>query len=82
MWSAKQHPQVVRDYILKEWEAGRLLGPFDHQMFPEVHVSRFGVIPKVDPGKWKLILDLSSPEGASVNDRIDPKYMLIIIHDS
>lgn len=73
MRSAKQHPQVVRDYILKECEAGRLLGPFDPQAFPEVHVSRFGVIPKADPGNWRLILDLSAPEGASVNDGIDPR---------
>eukprot|EP00731_Ephydatia_muelleri_P016296 Em0009g720a len=37
----------------------------------EIHVSRFGVIPKGSSGKWRLILDLSSPEGASVNDGID-----------
>lgn len=36
-----------------------------------VHVSRFGVIPKPhQPGKWRLITDLSSPKGASVNDGI------------
>ncbi len=34
-----------------------------------VHTSRFGVIPK-NAGGWRLILDLSSPEGASVNDGI------------
>ena len=34
-------------------------------------ISPFGVIPKPhQPGKWHLILDLSSPEGASVNDSI------------
>lgn len=48
MRSAKKHPQVVRDYIVKEYEARRLLGPFELQLFPEVHVSRFGVIPKAD----------------------------------
>lgn len=73
MRSAKQHPQVVREYIQKECEAGRILGPLDPQLFPEVHVSRFGVIPKTDPGKWRLILDLSSPEGSSVNDGISPE---------
>ncbi len=31
------------------------------------------VIPKTgQPGKWRLILDLSSPHGLSVNDGIDP----------
>ena len=37
-----------------------------------VHVSNFGVISKKhQPGKWRLIVDLS-PDGASVNDFIDP----------
>ena len=40
---------------------------------PTLHVSSFGVIPKTgQPGKWRLILDLSSPHGLSVNDGIDP----------
>ena len=39
---------------------------------PEVHVSRFGVIPKSNqPGKLRLIVDLSYPDGRSVNDGID-----------
>ena len=38
-------------------------------MFPEVHVSPFGVILKSE-GKWRLIVDLSSPKGGSVNDGI------------
>ena len=36
-----------------------------------VHVSLLGVIPKSEPGKWRVILDLSSPEGGSVNDGIN-----------
>ena len=33
-----------------------------------------GVIPKGHvPGKWRLITDLSYPQGASVNDGIDPQ---------
>lgn len=37
-------------------------------------VSRFGVIPKSQPGKFRLILDLSSPHGGSVNGGIDRAY--------
>ena len=33
-------------------------------------MSPFGVIPKKEPGKWRLIVDLSFPEGASVNDGV------------
>lgn len=70
--SADQHPEVISDYIQKEKAAGRILGPFTpSDLEPSVQISRFGVIPKGHtPGKWRLILDLSYPEGASVNDGI------------
>ena len=77
MKSTKEHPQVVNDYIMKECLAGRLLGPLDPQMFTDVQVSRFGVIPKSEPGNWRLILDLSSPEGRSVNDGINSENCLL-----
>ena len=32
--------------------------------------NRFGVIPKLTPGKWRLIVDLSFPEKVSINDGI------------
>lgn len=36
-------------------------------------VSLFGVIPKRNQlNKWGLIVDLSSPEGHTVNDAIQP----------
>ena len=73
MRSAKDHPQVVDSYIRKECEAGRLLGPFDPDLFLAVQISRFGVIPKSEPDSWRLILDLSYPEGRSVNDGISPE---------
>ena len=38
-----------------------------------IHISRFRVIPKKhQPGRWRLIVDLSSPINQSVNDFIDP----------
>ena len=46
--------------------------------FPYLHISRFGVNPKNNqPGQWRLILDLSSPEGHSVNDGI-PKPLFSV----
>lgn len=71
--SALEHPDVVCKYIAEECADGRLLGPFSPDSLPAVQVSRFGVIPKSTPGKWRLILDLSSPEGNSVNDGINPE---------
>ena len=74
MLSANAHPGVVTDYIQKELSLGRMLGPFqstDH--LPPLHFNRFGVIPKGhNTGKWRLITDLSFPQGHSVNDGIDP----------
>jgi len=38
-----------------------------------LHISHFGVTPKKIPsGKWRLIMDLLSPSGVSMNDGIDP----------
>ena len=38
--------------------------------FPQVHISCFRVIPKGASRKWRLIADMSSPEGCTVNDGI------------
>ena len=38
----------------------------------DIHISRFGVIPKNhQPGEWRLVVDLSYPAGASINDGIE-----------
>ena len=51
---------------------GRIIGPVDvGSIDAKLQISRFGVIPKPhQPGKWRLITDLSSPEGSSINDGI------------
>ena len=71
MPSAEEHANIVTDYLKAEVTQGRVCGPFVPASWPQVQISRFGVIPKSTPGKWRLILDLSSPEGRSVNDGID-----------
>jgi hypothetical protein len=76
MRSAIMNPKPVADFIQAEVQAGRVIGPL--QDIREVHVSRFGVIPKQgQPGKWRLILNLSSPHGFSVNDGIAPELSSI-----
>ena len=75
MLSAVEHPEVVNQYLLKERKRGVLLGPFQRKDMPEVVISRFGVIPKGDqPGKWRLIVDLSHPEQQSANDGINSEW--------
>ena len=72
--SALLHANVVDEYLANEVMLGRVAGPFPVPPLPNLHISSFGVIPKRgQPGKWRLIVDLSSPGGLSVNDGIDPQ---------
>ena len=71
MLSAKQNPQVVSDYLKREREAGQVVGPIPSEEVVRVgvHINCFGVIPKSgQPGKWRLMVDLSHPSGESIND--------------
>jgi len=53
---------------------GRVAGPVDPTTQPGIHINRFGVIEKPhQPGKYRLIVDLSYPEGRSVNDGLEPE---------
>ena len=72
--SARLHPEVIDGYLSAEVREGRMLGPFPPGAVPGLHVNRVGVVPKGHtPGRWRLITDLSYPEGASVNDGIRPE---------
>ena len=69
--SAVDHSTVVDDYLHNELSLGRISGPYSASMCPDVHINRFGVIPKNhQQDKWRLITDLSHPSGSSVNDGI------------
>uniref|UniRef100_A0A1X7TYR5 Reverse transcriptase domain-containing protein n=1 Tax=Amphimedon queenslandica TaxID=400682 RepID=A0A1X7TYR5_AMPQE len=70
MLSCLEHSDVVQAYIEKEVSLGRVLGLFSEGEVPGLHTSPFEVIPKKAPGTWRLIVDLTSPHGASVNDGI------------
>ena len=63
---------VVDEYLRREMSLNRLV-KLDKQEAKRlgVHLSPMGVIPKKSkPGSWRLIVDLSAPEGSSVNDGI------------
>ena len=73
--SVASQPAVVQEYIEKECAAGRILGPFPPGSILGLQISPFGVIPKGHtPRKWRLIIDLSHPEGGSVNDGISSQW--------
>ena len=67
-----EDPRVVTEYIRGEMAANRLVElSIEEAASLEIHCSPIGIIPKKNkPGKWRLIVDLSSPAGASVNDGI------------
>ena len=65
------NPAAVSKYIEEELKQSTI-----RLALPEesVHISPIGLIPKGgQTGKFRLIVDLSSSQGASVNDGIDPK---------
>ena len=71
--SVREHPEVVQEYLKQEVMAGRIIevGDLRQAQALGVHCSPFGVIPKKGrAGMWRLIVDLSSPDGHSVNDGI------------
>ena len=66
--------EVVSAYLAKECAEGRVLGPFEEHSLPQLHVNRIGVVPKHAPGEERLIVDLSYPEGYSVNDGVSKPW--------
>ena len=62
---------MIDNYLAEECSRKRVLGPLKKECFPQVHPSRFGMIPKGASGKWLLIVDMSFPTGSSVNGGIN-----------
>ena len=71
--SATLHPGVITEYLEHEVERGRVAELKDRSptLYQGLHVSPIGVVPKKGKhNKWRMITDLSSPQGHSVNDGI------------
>lgn len=70
MPSAEAHAHPIDKFIERETIAGRIVGPLGDEQHPKITVNRMGAIPKSTPGKWQVIVDLSSSSGHSINDGI------------
>ena len=70
--SAAANPQAVTSLLQTDIEMGRLIAiEQPAAATDEVRCNPIGVIPKShQPGKFRLIVNLSAPPGASVNDAI------------
>ncbi len=70
MYKASQHREIISKYLEEEVQNERVWSV--EQATEGIQCSPFGVIPKKGkPGRWRLIVNLSAPEGHSVNDGID-----------
>ena len=67
--SALHFEAAVSDYIDKEITLGAILGPFDEIEYSSFHCSPLLTRPK-DGNKRRVILNLSYPTGASLNDAV------------
>ena len=66
-----QNLSITAEYLQREVALGKMKCLPSTGCHRGVHLSPIGAIPKKHrPGKWRLIVDLSSPSNASVNDGI------------
>ena len=66
---------IVSDHIRSECLAGRLVGPLPLVAVSTIHTSPIGLVPKgYNTGKWRMIVDLSSPDRRSVNHGIREEW--------
>ena len=77
---AKNHPSVMSQLdttyktLATEVHLNRIAGPFQSPPFADFHISPLGLIPKREPGEYRLIHDLSHPTGSSINEFIDSEH--------
>ena len=77
--SAFAHPEIITQSIQNELQKGRIkqISSLPQDLF----CSPIGLVPKETNGVqsgWRVIFDLSSPEGTSVNDGIPKEYGTLV----
>ena len=67
----------LNKYVIKELKKGAIMGPYDNIPFKsKIGISPLSTRPKKNSSECRVILDLSFPEGHSVNDGIQKDYYL------
>ena len=74
--SAERFMPDVDHYIATECTHGALAGPFAGPPVHGMHISPLMTRPKKDSRFRRVIMDLSWPKGAAINDGIDPAVYL------
>ena len=75
--SARKLPHILKEKIIFELKAKRVVGPFYEPPFQDFTVSPLGLVPKKEEGEFRVIHHLSFPEGASVNDGISQEHKTV-----
>ena len=75
--SALTDASGVTAAIQRELQCRHVAGPFGSPPFTILHCSPLGAAPKPD-GSVRLLLDLSSPRGAAVNEGIDREQFSVV----
>ena len=74
---ARNFAKDIEKYIKKEIGYCAILGPFcDNPFDDDLVVSPLNSVPKANVEERRVILDLSFPQGSSVNDGIDKNFYL------
>ena len=68
--SALENPHVVSQKLEVEKQNNRIAGPFNEIPLPNFRVSPIGLVPKKQPGKFRINHHLSYPASGSINDSI------------
>ena len=83
LWKFKNHkgaeefPDSMLQYLEKESKHKAILGPFKENPFSSgIKISPLNTAEKSNSFERRIILDLSCPKGASVNDFISKEYYL------
>ena len=65
--SAKNYPEDVRTYLQEEISYKAILGPFEEPPLEHIHIYPFMTRDKPNSKNRRVIIDLSFPQGKSVN---------------
>ena len=72
--SALAQGPAVGKFLTQQLASGRIIGPLRPQDCPGIITSSIAAIPKKTPGQWRVIVDLSGPARASVNDNLRREF--------
>lgn len=79
--STASHGEVINAHISKGLSLDRIADPFSEPPFSPFVSSPLRIVPKSEPGKFRIIHDLSYPKNNSVNTNI-PKENSVVQYDT